>query len=205
MLNSEFHCRKANLLDPVEKIAAYIHLTDEYIYPCICENPTDAAWVNLIRQCMQTEGNLFHIDNISVVTHNGDIIGIACVIPCGPKLNFAEHVQISEGLRQRLKLAVDGYFAPLIAESTEFTGHNIINVCIDRNYRGKGLGKLLMAHCLSEYGADIIHLDVIAGNESAVRLYRSCGFVLENEYMGFSGNDSDLPCYHMLYTPTTAE
>ena len=185
-----------------EKIAAYIYLTDDYIYPCICESPTDQVWVDLIRQCMQTEGNLFHIDNLSVITHKEEIVGIACVIPCGAKMNFSEHIQIPEGLYQRLQLTIDGYFLPLLAESQEFTGHNITNICIDENYRGKGLGKLLMAHCIKEYGSGVIHLDVIADNESAVRLYRNSGFVITNEYMGFSGNGSDLPCYHMLYTPT---
>jgi ribosomal protein S18 acetylase RimI-like enzyme len=67
------------------------------------------------------------------------------------------------------------------------------------------LGARLLAFCLQEYGSGPVHLDVIASNSTAVRLYQRHGFITASEYLGYSGTDTDLPCYHMLYTPQTAD
>ncbi len=205
MPKSKFCCRAASHLDPVEKIAQYLYLTDPYIYPSICQDPVDPNWVDLIRQCMQADNNIFHIRNLSVIEDMGNIVGVACVIPCGRKLDFLENVQISESFRNKLHIAEEGYFIPLMAESRKYTGHNITNICLDPDYRGKGLGILLLSHCLAEYGTQRIHLDVIASNEAAIQLYKNAGFSIVSKYLGFSGTDTKLPCYHMLYTPKKAE
>ena len=204
MQRSDFFCRAATSWDPAEEIARLLHHTDPYNYPGICKDPANPELVDLISQCMQTEANIFHISNLSVIEHQNHIVGIACVIPCGCELNFLEHVRISESFRQKLHRVEGGYFAPLISESQEYEGYNIANICIDPGYRGKRLGSLLVAHCLETYGSQPIHLDVIAANTPAVRLYQSYGFQCVAEYSGFSGSSAALPCYHMLYTPTTA-
>ncbi|MBQ3055592.1 MAG: GNAT family N-acetyltransferase [Oscillospiraceae bacterium] len=203
MSNSKYHCRKATQADSAEKIAQYLHLTDPYIYPFICKNANDPSWISFIQHCMKTEGNLFHIDHLSVVLCNDEIVGVSCVIPCGKALSFLDSIEIPTPIQDSLRAVADGYFNPFLSDSMELSGYNIANICIDENHRGQGIGSLFMTHCIETYGTHPIHLDTIASNEPAIRLYQKFGFQITKEYLGFSGNDSLLPCYHMLYTKNT--
>lgn len=68
-------------------------------------------------------------------------------------------------------------FAPVSAD--EFY---ISRVAVTPDLRGRGLGRRLMSECLAAgraAGYDRFCLDVSAGNEPAVRLYRSLGFRVE--------------------------
>lgn len=196
-----FLCRKATLSDKPEKIAQYIHHTDPFIYPCICSDPLDKAWVEFINKCLNTKNCIFNIEHIAVVTDNDDIIGIACVIPCAKNLTFSEKIEIPKRLADNFRLVKQGYFEPLIEESLSYNGFNIVNICVDEKYRGKGAGSALISYCIDNYGSKTLHLDVIASNEPAVRLYKKFGFKIEMEYLGFSGDNTQLPCYHMIRKP----
>lgn len=169
-----------------------------HIYPRICASPSDREWIDLIDICSKEVNNIFNISNFFVVLCKENIIGISCTVPCASRLTFLENIPISKSLSQNIAPVVKGYFEPLIEETASYTGYNIVNVCIDEKYRGKGIGKLLMSHCVDEYGAENIHLDVISSNNAAVALYKKFGFKIQNEYMGFSGDDTFLPCYHMI-------
>ena len=91
MQKYSFKCRKAELSDDTVAIAKYLHLTDPYIYPKVCENPIDPDWVEFVGNCMKIENNIFYVQHLSVILNNSDdIVGVVCVIPCGTKLNFIE-------------------------------------------------------------------------------------------------------------------
>lgn len=56
---------------------------------------------------------------------------------------------------------------------------SIQNVGVIPGYRGRGLGRALVARAAAGFlaaGAGRVYLEVTAGNEPAVRLYRSLGF-----------------------------
>ena len=58
---------------------------------------------------------------------------------------------------------------------------HILNVAVDPDFRGRGLGKKLMAHLISEARAlcaRAITLEVRESNLSAIRLYEGAGFLL---------------------------
>lgn len=64
----------------------------------------------------------------------------------------------------------------------------ITNVAILAEYRRQGLGKRLLVELLKigkELGAEAFTLEVRAGNEAAIRLYESLGFVSEGIRPGF--------------------
>ena len=199
-MSPEFTCRMATPSDSVQKIAKYLHLTDPYIYPLICKDPEDSAWCEFIRACTLSEGNLCHLSNLAVLLHGEEIVGVACVAPCGQKLTVTEGIQVPDKLG--IAPVNEGYFLPLIKEMQAFSGFNIVNICVDAAYRGQGLGKKLMAFCMEHCGNTDIHLDVISDNTPAIRLYESLGFQISSEYMGFSGSDTKLPCYHMIKKAT---
>ena len=204
MQKYNIRCRKALMSDDIESIARYLHLTDIYIYTKLCQDPSDKEWVEFVRNCMKKENNIFNINHLSVVLHDDDIIGVMCVIPCGKKLNFTYNADdVSTNFADKLGLVTEGYFDPLMSETLSYDGVNITNVCIDSSYQGKGIGTLLMSYGVKEYGAQTMHLDVIASNEAAIKLYKRFGFEFTNEYYGYSGDDTKLLCYHMIRTPNT--
>lgn len=194
----ELSCRKAAFSDPVEKIAEYIHLTDAYIYPKICDSSKDKNWCDFIRACIQAPSNLYHRDHLVVLLRNDEIVGLACVIPCGQTYTITDGISLPASFSQKLAPVIHGYFQPLIDETQTFTGYNIINFCIDSRYHNMGYGKKLMEYCIELYGRQDVHLDVVADNAPALTLYEGFGFQKESLYMGYSGNDKLLPCYHMI-------
>ena len=163
--------RRACAEDCVPAIAKYIHLTDPYIYPTICDDPAECAWVELIRRCFFAEDNLFSAQNLYLALRGEDVVGICCVIPCGQRLRFLEDVRMDETSSLRLESAVQGYFRPLLEESAEWTGYNITNICVDGSMRGQGIGRGLLAYVLSQLGESVVYLDVLADNANAIRLY----------------------------------
>ena len=55
----------------------------------------------------------------------------------------------------------------------------IYNIVIDRAFRGKGLGEMLLRHLIDrakELGCSLITLEVRGGNEAAMELYHKLGF-----------------------------
>ena len=202
MQNYKLECRMARADDDRRAIAALIHKTDPYIYPGICRDPYDPEWVGFISRCMDDEDNLFSIDNLSVLLADGRIVGVACVIPCGKHLSLTERVSVPDGFDGNFEEVNDGYFLPLIEEAEEFEGYDVTNVCISEDMRGRGAGSALMRFVVGAYGADVMHIDVIASNTAAVRLYERCGFENSSEYMGFSGEERPVLCSHMIREAT---
>ena len=55
----------------------------------------------------------------------------------------------------------------------------IYNIVIDKAFRGRGLGEMLLRHLIDkakELGCSLITLEVRGGNEAAMELYRKLGF-----------------------------
>lgn len=63
---------------------------------------------------------------------------------------------------------------------------SIIAVFVDPDYRGRGLGKLLIQSILKNLKEDLpiikVDLDVNTQNKDAIRLYESCGFKVVGTY-----------------------
>ena len=69
-----------------------------------------------------------------------------------------------------------GYVCPMLILDE---GH-ILDVAVDRNHRGKGIGKLLVERVLSDCRgreAAFVSLEVRESNLSAIHLYRQLGFI----------------------------
>ena len=203
MKNYNIICRKAKITDDLAAIAKYIHLTDPYIYPSICEDPCDSDWETFIRLCANDKNNIFNIDNIFIILNNGIINGIACILPFSKNLTFVENISAPQSILNNIKSSVEGYFKPLIKETMALDGYNISNLCIDEKMRNRGLGTQLLNFCIKACGDKPIYLDSLADNRSALSLYKKCGFVIVGEYQGFSGKDNKfVPCYKMKRDPS---
>lgn len=65
---------------------------------------------------------------------------------------------------------------------------DITNVAVCRNRQKEGIGRFLLESLIrlaSLRGIETIHLEVRSGNESAIRLYKRCGFVQDGLRKGY--------------------
>lgn len=183
--------------EDIAKVAEYIHETDKYIYPLVCRDPLDGSWQEFIGQCLMAPDNFYNSDYITLIKSDGETVGLAAVVPCGRALNFCDGIRVPKEIQNGIDTINQGYFQPLVKELRELCGSCVVNICVDRKHRQKGIGTALMKHCVELYGDKPMHLDVVAENTSALRLYRSFGFEVEREYEGFAG-ERTVTCLHMV-------
>ena len=178
-------------------MAKYIHLTDPYIYPCVCDI-NDDFFTDFIKKCADKPTNLFYYKNIYLALYDEKIVGLLVAVDCRNKITFAEHLSLSQDEKERLKKANEGYFIPLISECQGIDGWNVVNVCVDADFRRMGIGEGLINFFLTHANERDVYLDVLLENQEAIRLYEKCGFKPLVEYNGFSGTDTPVRCYQMV-------
>jgi len=65
---------------------------------------------------------------------------------------------------------------------------DVINIAVDKNYQGRGIGKILLQYVIDNTEADKIMLEVKENNKPAIKLYEALGFkqihVRPNYYEG---------------------
>jgi GNAT superfamily N-acetyltransferase len=59
-------------------------------------------------------------------------------------------------------------------------GQQLISMWVTPSARGRGVGRALVGRVISEVAGKPLWLRVIDGNETAIRLYQRCGFVLDD-------------------------
>lgn len=75
------------------------------------------------------------------------------------------------------------YIAQLILETLE-----LFNICVATDAQGKGYGKALLQHFLTEgqsRGATEALLEVRSNNDSAISLYKAAGFTVTGQRKGY--------------------
>lgn len=99
-----------------------------------------------------------------------------------------------------------GYYCCLCSRGAELSGYGIVavaageahvlNLCVDRMERGRGLGKALLTHLVERAAAEQafrILLEVRVSNAAALSLYESAGFIeigmRRNYYPGRNGRE----------------
>lgn len=75
----------------------------------------------------------------------------------------------------------------------EAYGH-VLDLAVDRDYRGRGIGEALMRRgleALSGSAAEKVKLEVRVGNEAAMGLYRKLGFEVVQKLRSYYSNGDD--------------
>ena len=85
---------------------------------------------------------------------------------------------------------VIGYICPMLVIDE---GH-ILDVAVDKVFRGKGVGRMLVERALQDCranGAEFVSLEVRISNQSAIRLYENVGFIKTGRRKAYYENGED--------------
>lgn len=67
-----------------------------------------------------------------------------------------------------------------VAQSVPSKAGRVQELYVDANYRGHGVGKMLMEKCEAYFrtnGCDVVAVEVFAPNKNAYAFYRACGYI----------------------------
>lgn len=186
----EITFRKLRLTDDLEKVAELIYNTDPYIFPYEYEGNLDKAKAILVN--MIKGDTLYNYENIYVAISGETIVGM--IVAARAPLSLKAEPMMDCYLKA--DAVVDGRFKKVYKEYYELLndepdGIYIANVCVDKFFRGQGIGKKMLTAFLRD--DETYNLETVKANESAFALYTSMGFEMQYEYPGFTA----VPCYRM--------
>ncbi len=194
--------RQPTSTDDFSKIASCIYLTDPFIYPAAFG--TDIAKATCaISKLMNIKNGLFHLNNLVLAFHEEEICGVLLYNKNGSEWDVNKNIDLLQGIVpsiENFRLVSEVYFS--IEATPPPIGHvEVIACCVMPEFRNIGVGKLMLEWLIREYSNHTLTLDVLANNSAAINLYKKCGFVIMNEFTGFSLEESERPdCYRMIRT-----
>lgn len=191
----KYEFRKANSNDNLLEIAELLYNTDPYIYPYWFGSLDNC--LNVLPKLLLEEKFFFNVNNLYVLIDkaNKKIIGLICILDKNVNLDYdySKLLQFNE----RYKFTIENYIFGLIKEVKNSDFAYISNVCIDKEYRGKHLGNMMLNWLIDIYKKSIfkkLALDVIKDNGAAVKLYENIGFEQSSDvFKGFNGPEGEKP------------
>lgn len=192
--------RTANESDCFLEIAECIYATDPFIYPTAFGHNKEKA-VLAISKLIRIPGSLLHYSNIFVAVKDNSVCGVLLYNEHGAEWNTEQFYLLTNEFledKQKFEYASNTYFEEE-SKQPEDNHIEIIAVCVAPEHRGKGIASKMLSSFIEIKANKILELDVLANNESAIRLYSRCGFQITAQYKGFSYTDATRPdCYHMV-------
>lgn len=192
-------------------IAKLIFDTDDYIFPALfegCEDPRKSAEVVISHVLKNGKDHLFCKDNLFVCLNNETIVGMVLWYSGTMEWNYEDFIRsaitVGAHVRQENVEAINHTFF-----ETQKTGKDsddagvitLFNVCINKSFRGKGIGSFMIRSFVSYFEGRRMDLCVLKDNEPAVKLYMNNGFSIVSEYPGFSQTPVKPMCYGMHRMP----
>ena len=189
-MNDEIIVRPLSINDDLEQVARLIYYTDDYIFPYLYNNDLDDG-VEVIRKMIE-RNTLYNVSNVVIAIINEKIVGIVVAkrtpIEIFPEVMIDSFIDSNMIVDERFSKVYNDYYK-LLADEPD--GVYIANVCVDKNYRGMGVAKKMLTAILRD--DEEYNLETVKDNPSAVNLYKSLGFDIQGEYLGFI----NVPCYRM--------
>lgn len=193
--HDKYAFRKANSNDNLLEIAELLYNTDPYIYPYWFGSLDNC--LNVLPSLLLDEKFFFNINNLYVLIEKSSnkIVGVICIVDKNVDLDYdySKLLQVND----RYKFTIENYIFSLIKEVKNSNFAYISNVCIDKDYRGKHLGNMMLNWLVDIYKRSIfkeLALDVIKDNGAAVKLYENIGFEQSSEvFKGFNDPNEESP------------
>ena len=187
-----------------EQISKLIYETDPYIYPALFgEGGVDTAKILLPSLFETGEDAMFRKDNLFLLydRSSGDVAGL--ILWISGSLTWNEEFFLKKAAEseialsdEQVKLVKAQYVGARYLEETK-DQISLINICVDSNQRGMGLGKLMLDEFICQHSESDMNLCVLLDNESAIALYKRCGFQEVRKSRGFSLSTEKPLCLDM--------
>ncbi len=174
-----------------------IFQTDPYIYPALFLNEINT--ISVLMYLKGISGDLFSVDNIYLATEAGRNLGLICAYN---KRFFSSYDNWCEAF-SKAKISIPSTFTKAYYEYIDTLqkekqrGLYISNVCVTPELRGQSVGYKMLLRFLENQNAEEVSLDVLKENQNAINLYKRLGFIVEDEFDGFSLDSVKPRCYHM--------
>lgn len=192
----------------MREVAELIYKTDPFIYPAIFGdgNKGIANALELIPELISKSiDSMFTLNNFFVASNQDKIIGV--ILWIDSTLNWDEGALVELARKSGIKLNEDNIekasrecFYESYYEDYKSNYIYLVNVCVDENYRGQGIGSSMVESFIAQHSDSNMGLSVLADNTVAVSLYKKMGFVSVNQTEGFSIHDEKPKCLKMERT-----
>ena len=172
--------REALKTDNFNDIIKLIYETDNYIYPSMCDGNYELF--EKIMQNLIIEDNLFSYKNMIIACEDDKVVGLLLYLNNKAKLPGKQH--------DSFDLVISDYFSDLIKK---IDGNHIYinNLCVDKDYRGIGIGTKLVNYLFRMLDSKNIFFDCLEDNIVAVNFYKKIGFDVTDRCPGFAGNETE--------------
>lgn len=179
--------RKMSLADDMVSISEMIYDTDPWIYPTFLGN---VDYAKKVMPLFIKANTIYNYNNIYVADDDGIIKGIVIIMEKFPVDNYYVMKKIISDNKldlPKFEWLNKDYFETL---NFDFKGIYITNVCVKKEYRGKGIASFMLANLPNK----TYSLAVVKENLIATKLYLDSGFEKLYEYPGFM----EVPCIEMV-------
>lgn len=171
------------------RIAELIFQTDKELSPLVYGNNPR----NMIRELLDKNSGFFFSGHMRCAMLNDQIVGLAVIYPVEAMgtLNratgqiFLDTIGFMGVIR---KMPMLMKMAHMLGGSMDGDGLYLHTLCVDRDYRGSGIGSEILRNLASEHRK--IYLHVNAKNKGAVHFYEKNGLVIQSHRrMRFKGKE----------------
>lgn len=174
----------------MREIAGLIYDTDRYIYQGMFGSRQNA--IKVIPTLLSgNEDRMFRLSNLYAAVMEEEIVGLILWVKGKLQWNLGVLCEVLRNLGIESPEYLNEVYSQYLSryDSTDnYEKISLLNVCVDRKKRNTGIGRRLLMSFLEKHPKEDMELCVLKDNEGAVKLYQDCGFLVVEEYPGFSTN-----------------
>ena len=174
----------------MREIAGLIYDTDRYIYQGMFGSRQNA--IKVIPTLLSgNEDRMFRLSNLYAAVIEEEIVGLILWVKGKLQWNPGGLCEVLRNLGIESPEYLNEVYSQYLSryDSTDnYEKISLLNVCVDRKKRNTGIGRRLLMSFLEKHPKEDMELCVLKDNEGAVKLYQDCGFLVVEEYPGFSTN-----------------
>ena len=186
--------------DDLARAGELLFLVDPYIFPDFLG---DARHARIFGPKLfdNTKNGLFSFGNTLVAEENGELLAILCfretkVAPWNTPKITERFVETGEPLPENFARANEKYMQKITDAELPKNAVEIEFLATAPEARGRGIASELFAHLKNPEKYAELHLDVLANNENAIRLYEKQGFKKVSTFPCYP--DGSVDVYHMV-------
>lgn len=197
--------RSAASSDSARQIASLIYQTDPYIYPYWIPDKRDFA--NLMTQLLDEPNHIFNRQNSYVVhmVKENYVLGLMTLLHSKQTL----HAEVDDHLLKKYPNhhaeVTKKYFQKILDQHQALEDNEaiLLNFCIIPGFRRKLIGTTFLEivfRRLQDNRIRKVYFNCLAGNETALRLYKRAGCQIVSEGLGFGGDQAQPKIFQLEKT-----